>query len=138
VEQALDWMYEDYASLGIAADRVFPVAGAYAEGFVAYPGAEELQRFVQIASGRGSKGVSFWSYEHMDDIRWQALQANPWPVEGMPWTGWTDEAEQLRQEIARLRSQNQDLSRQSVDFAGRIGRGMELAREMLKVLQAGA
>jgi hypothetical protein len=56
----------------------------------------------------------------------------------MPWTGWKDEAEELRQEIARLRSQVQELSRQSIDFAGRIGRGMELAREMLKVLQAGA
>jgi len=138
VEQALGWMYEDYASLGIAADRVFPAAGAYAEGFVAYPSAEELRRFVQIAGERGSKGVSFWSYEHMDDTRWQALKANPWPVEGMPWTGWTDEVEELRQEIARLRSQVQELSRQSIDFAGRIGRGMELAREMLKVLQAGA
>jgi hypothetical protein len=74
----------------------------------------------------------------MDDIRWQALKANPWPVEGMPWTGSTDETEELRQEIARLRSQVQELSRQSIDFAGRIGRGMELAREMLKVLQAGA
>jgi hypothetical protein len=127
VEQALDWMYEDYASLGIAADRVLPVAGAYAQGFVAYPSAEELQRFAQMAGERGSRGVSFWSYEHMDDIRWQA-------VEGIPWPGRTDEIEELRQEMARLRRQNQELGRQNVEFAGRIGRGMELAREMLKVL----
>ena len=131
VEQALAWMYEDYASLGIAVDRIFPVAGAYAQGFVAYPNAEELQRFVQIAGERGSKGVSFWSYEHMDDVRWQALEANPWP-------GWTDEAEELRQEIARLRRQNQELCRQNVEFSGRIGRGLELARELLKVLQGEA
>lgn len=138
VEQALGWTYEDYASLGIAADRILPVAGAYAQGFVAYPSGEELQRFVQSAGERGSKGVSFWSYEHMDDIRWRALEANPWPVEGMPWTGWTDESEELRQEIARLRRRNQELSRQNVEFAGRIGRGMELARELLEALQGEA
>ena len=138
VEQALAWMYEDYASLGIAADRISPAAGAYAEGFVAYPSAEELQRFVQIAGERGSKGVSFWSYEHMDDIRWRALAANPWPVEGMSWTGWTDGSEDLREEIARLRRQNQELSRQNVEFAGRIGRGLELASDLLKALQGEA
>jgi hypothetical protein len=138
LEQALDWTYEDYASLGIAADRILPVAGAYAQGFVAYHSGEELQRFVQSAGERGSKGVSFWSYEHMDDIRWRALEANPWPVEGMPWTDWTDESEELRQEIARLRRENQELSRQNVEFAGRIGRGMELAREMLDALKGEA
>ena len=34
VEQALAWMYEDYASLEIAADRIFPVAGAYASALL--------------------------------------------------------------------------------------------------------
>jgi hypothetical protein len=138
VEQALAWTYEDYSSLGIATDRIFPVAGAYAQGFVAYPRGEELQRFAQSAGERGSKGVSFWSYEHMDDIRWRALAANPWPVEGMPWTGRTDESEELRQEIARLRRENQELCRQNVELTGRVGRGMELAREMLDVLRGEA
>lgn len=72
VGEALDEMYQDYAALGIPPERVFPVGGLYAEGTVRHPFPEEVQEFIRTASARGSRGVSFWSYEHMSDEMWQA------------------------------------------------------------------
>ncbi len=75
VEQSLAMTYEDYAALGIAPERVLPVGGLYQEGLIRYPPSEEVAEFGARASGRGSPGVSFWSYEHMHDEQWQQLEA---------------------------------------------------------------
>ncbi len=72
-EQALAWMYEDYAGLGWAAARLFPAAGLYAEGAVAPPSADEVQRAAALCRRQGSSGMSFWSYEHMSNVMWQAV-----------------------------------------------------------------
>jgi LysM repeat protein len=73
VEQALAETYEDYAALGIAPERVFPVGGLYQQGTTRYPEPDEVREFIRQASARGSAGVSFWSYEHMSDEMWQAV-----------------------------------------------------------------
>lgn len=73
LEQAAAWTYEDYAGMGIAAADVFPVGGLYNEGFVRYPDAAEVRDYIKDAAARGSSGVSFWSYEHMDEEMWQAV-----------------------------------------------------------------
>ncbi len=75
LEQALAWAYEDYAALGLAAHRLFPVAGVYCEGGVPYPTGDEVRAFGRLAGQRGSTGVSFWSYEHMDESMWAAVAA---------------------------------------------------------------
>jgi len=73
VEQSVGWMYEDYAALGDPGERVFPVGGLYNEGIVRYPPADEVREFARRAGARGSTGISFWSYEHMDESMWQAV-----------------------------------------------------------------
>lgn len=73
LEQALGWTYEDYAAMAIPPADVFPVGGLYREGFVRYPEPDEVRDFVRDAAVRGSSGVSFWSYEHMDETMWQAV-----------------------------------------------------------------
>ncbi len=73
LEQALAWMYEDYAALGISPEAVFPVAGLYQEGSVPYPSPDDVREFVRRSTSEGSGGVSFWSYEHMDEAMWQAV-----------------------------------------------------------------
>ncbi len=73
VEEALAWTYEDYAGLGMPPERLFPAAGLYQEGSVPYPSAESVQAFVRQSALGGSTGVSFWSYEHMDEAMWQAV-----------------------------------------------------------------
>jgi len=88
VEQSLAWTYEDHAALGIPAERVFPAGGIYQQGTVRYPPADEVRDFVQRADAIGSRGVSFWSYEHMSEEMWQALAstnigAPPEEEEGM-------------------------------------------------------
>ncbi len=75
LEQSLGWTYEDYAALGIPPSQVFPVGGLYQEGFVRYPEPEEVRAFIRDADGRGSSGVSFWSYEHMSEEMWAAVGA---------------------------------------------------------------
>lgn len=75
VERALTWMYEDYTALGLGGERLFPVAGAYQEGAVPSPSPESLQQFAALARQQGSLGLSFWSYEHMDEAMWQAVAA---------------------------------------------------------------
>lgn len=81
LEQALGWMYADYAAMRMPPDEVFPVGGLYQEGAVRYPTAEEVRAFVREAAGRGSPGVSFWSYEHMSEEMWQAVASAPLSVE---------------------------------------------------------
>lgn len=76
-ELSLRWTYEDYASLGIPAERVFPVVGVYREGSVGYPSAGSLANFVSLAKSHGSGGISFWSFEHMDESMWQAVADLP-------------------------------------------------------------
>ena len=73
--QSLGWMYEDYAALGIPPSQVFPVGGLYQEGFVRYPDKDDVRGFIRNAAAVGSPGVSFWSYEHMDEEMWQAVGA---------------------------------------------------------------
>lgn len=45
----------------------------YQEGTVRYPDADEVRAFARLANARGSRGVSFWSYEHMSEEMWQAV-----------------------------------------------------------------
>ena len=73
VEQSLAWTYEDHAALGIPPERLFPAGGLYQEGTTRYPTPEEVGDFVRTATARGSRGVSFWSYEHMNKDMWQAV-----------------------------------------------------------------
>jgi hypothetical protein len=77
VSQSLGMTYEDYAAMGIGADRVFPVGGLYQEGLIRYPPSEEVLDFGRTARQRGSPGVSFWSYEHMSEEMWQAVASIP-------------------------------------------------------------
>jgi hypothetical protein len=127
VEQALGWTYEDYTALGEPPGRVFPVGGLYREGYVAYPAREEVLRFAAQAASAGSPGISFWSYEHMDEAMWQAVRDIPWPAE-------EDETAALRAQIAVLQRQLDEVGRQNADYAGRIGRGSGLADQLRKVL----
>lgn len=71
--QAVTESYADYAALGFDAEKLFPIAGLYEEGTVSFPAAADVREFVRQASARGSPGVSFWSYEHMNDEMWQAV-----------------------------------------------------------------
>jgi hypothetical protein len=128
VEQALGWTYEDYVALGEPPGRVFPVGGLYREGYVSYPAREEVLRFGALAASAGSPGISFWSYEHMDETMWQAVRDIPWPAE-------EDETAALRAQIAALQRQLDEMGRQNADFAGRIWRGSGLADELRKVLR---
>ncbi len=73
LEQALGWTYEDYAGLSVPTESLFPVGGLYQEGFVRYPEPDDVRRFIEDAAARGSRGVSFWSYEHMSEEMWQAV-----------------------------------------------------------------
>ncbi len=73
VEKALAWMYADYASLGLSPQRLYPVAGVYQGTGVSYPSAESLAEFAALTAKQGSPGISFWSYEHMDELMWQTL-----------------------------------------------------------------
>lgn len=102
VEQSLDWMYDDHALLGISADSVFPAGGLYREGTVRYPPADEVREFVHRAAARGSRGVSFWSYEHMSEEMWQAVASTsigaPEEEEGMS----SAEFDQLNASVSQL------------------------------------
>lgn len=73
VERALTETYLGYLGLGERPQRLFPVGGAYQGGGVAYPSPEEVAAFAAGAGRRGSAGVSFWSYEHMDEAMWRAV-----------------------------------------------------------------
>jgi len=53
----------------------FPVAGLYREGLTSYPVPHEVRDFVRRAAEAGSRGVSFWSYEHMSEEMWEAVAA---------------------------------------------------------------
>jgi LysM repeat protein len=71
--QSMDMTYADYAAMGIPPSAMHPVAGVYKEGYITYPLPHEVREFVRQAGARGSPGVSFWSYEHMDESMWEAV-----------------------------------------------------------------
>jgi hypothetical protein len=127
VEQALGWTYEDYAALGEPPQRVFPVGGLYREGYVSYPTREDVLRFSALAASAGSPGISFWSYEHMDEAMWQAVRDIRWPAQ-------EDDTAALRAQIADLQRHLDEMGRQNADFAGRIWRASGLADQLRKVL----
>jgi hypothetical protein len=131
VEQALGWTYEDYTALGDPPQRVFPVGGLYREGYVPYPARDEVLRFGALAASAGSLGISFWSYEHMDETMWQAVRDIPWSVAD-------DGTAALREQIAELQRQLEEMGRQNADFADRIWRGSGLADQLRKVLRGEA
>ncbi len=83
VQQAVRWTYEDYAALGEPPQRVFPVAGLYAASGIPYPTTDDVKAFAGEAAHRGSPGLSFWSYEHMNEEMWAAVSAlgGPTPPE---------------------------------------------------------
>jgi len=115
--EAVGMTYEDYREFAIGPLRIFPVAGLYTEGTIPYPEAADVTAFIdEVYQRRGGKeggglegGCSFWSYEHMNDAMWQAVAANPWPVAGMPWTGWAEPPAQDPDELARLEAENVEL-----------------------------
>jgi len=74
VAQALRWTYEDYAALGTPPERLLPVAGLYSGRGVPYPSAADVAAFAAQAAQAGSPGVTFWSYEHMNDTMWEAVR----------------------------------------------------------------
>lgn len=105
LEQALGWTYEDYAGMGESAGRVFPVGGLYTEGFVRHPSPADVRRFIQGAAARGSAGVSFWSYEHMDDEMWSAVSGatiGPPAADGEEDVMSSKEYEALSRELAAV------------------------------------
>jgi len=107
--QALAWMYEDYAALGIKSEEIFPVAGLYQEGRIPYPSPQSVQGFIGEAAARGSGGVSFWSYEHMDEAMWQAIASvRLEEVKGMSsqeFQQLSDRLEQLTARVDRLEAE---------------------------------
>ncbi len=106
VQQAVNWTYEDYKGLGVTPERVFPVAGLYAGSGVSYPSATDVEAFAREAAGRGSTGVSFWSYEHMSEAMWVAVRdASPDGGPSGPATGReapTEEVEMSSLEFQQL------------------------------------
>jgi LysM repeat protein len=112
LEQALAWTYQDYQAMRIPPSQVFPVGGLYQEGAVRYPTPDEVRAFVRGAQVRGSRGVSFWSYEHMPEEMWQAVASAPLPVVEAP-TG--KEEEMSSEEYATL-------SRELATVAARVER----------------
>ncbi len=100
VGDALDETYQDHAALGIPPERVFPAGGLYAEGTVRHPFPEEVHEFIVSAVARGSRGVSFWSYEHMSDEMWEAVGSAPAATEEDAMS--SAEFEQVTQSVARL------------------------------------
>ena len=73
VDQSLVSTFEDYAALGFSPKLLFPVGGLYQEGTVRYPETDEVRSFIRQAAASGSRGVSFWSYEHVSGEMWQAV-----------------------------------------------------------------
>jgi LysM repeat protein len=73
VDQSLLWTYDDYAALGFRPELLLPAGGLYREGTIGYPYSEEVREFISHAQASGSRGVSFWSYEHMSEEMWQVV-----------------------------------------------------------------
>ena len=107
VQQAVHWTYEDYKALGVAPERVFPVAGLYAGSGVSYPSAADVESFASGAARQGSPGVSFWSYEHMSEEMWAAVRAAP--PDGGP-SGPVDGPEAPAEEVEMSSLEFQQLS----------------------------
>lgn len=72
--RALAETYEGYLSVGEGPERLCPAGGLYQGGGVQYPTGESVLFFAAEAARRGSPGVSFWSYEHMDEAMWRAVR----------------------------------------------------------------
>jgi LysM repeat protein len=106
VQQAVQWTYEDYFALGEQPQRVFPVAGMYAERGTSYPSADDVKAFAEEAARRGSPGISFWSYEHMNDEMWAAVSASG----------------RQEQEVEMSSQEYQRLSSAHAALANRVGR----------------
>ncbi len=107
LEQSLGWTYEDYGGMRIPGSRVFPVGGLYREGFITYPPPEEVRGFIEQAAARGSTGVSFWSYEHMDGEMWRAVASasiGDGPTPGEEEEMSSQEYQQLSRELAAVGS----------------------------------
>ena len=110
-ERAIRWMYEQNTEYGIAAERLFPIAGLYEEGQVRYPTADGVHEFVRLAAERGSPGVSFWSYEHMSEEMWQAVAEAVWL-----------EPDAHKEEDAMSSAEFEQVSRSIGELSGRLGR----------------
>ncbi len=113
--QSLGWTYEDYATLGIRPERLFPVGGLYQEGLVRFPEAEEVRAFIRDTGARGSSGLSFWSYEHMSDEMWQAVRGEEVGLRPDPRGGPEEEDEMSSEEFAQV-------SRSLGELSGRVER----------------
>lgn len=97
-EQALTETYSGYRKLGIPSEHLFPAAGLYREGKVPYPTPGEVRAFAAAVARMGSRGISLWSYEHMNAAMWTAIASVPW-----------EDREMLKEEIQRLNRAVSDL-----------------------------
>ena len=77
VAQAVRWTYDDYAAQGTPPQRLFPVAGLYSGRGVPYPSAADVAAFAAEAAHSRSPGISFWSYERMNEEMWEAVGTIP-------------------------------------------------------------
>jgi hypothetical protein len=68
-EQAIRLCYEAFESEGLATIPMFPAGGAYG---TTTP--EELAAWTAAAKARGATGVSYWSFQHIDDALWAAIK----------------------------------------------------------------
>ena len=114
--RSVRWMYEDYAAVQAPPQRLFPVAGLYSAGGIPYPTADDVKAFVSEAAGNGSPGVSFWSYEHMNQEMWAAVRDAP--------NGWADgiARESASEEVEMSSQEFQQLSSAHAALAERIAR----------------
>lgn len=112
MRQALAAMYEDYGALGLRPERLFPAAGLYQEGTVPYPEPAVVADFVRLALARGSRGVSFWSYQHMDGATWEAVATVPILL-------GEEEMASLEEQIAALSERLSRLEARVADLEGR-------------------
>jgi len=73
---ALRWSPQDTVQVFYADAQTYellqnPVAPAYQDAPGARPTAAELQTFLDLVLARGARGISVWSYEHLDEDGWQ-------------------------------------------------------------------
>ncbi|MEO8457957.1 MAG: LysM peptidoglycan-binding domain-containing protein [Chloroflexota bacterium] len=120
LEQAMGWTYDDYLSLQMPASSLYPVGGLYQEGSVTYPPVEQIGEFIRSAAARGSRGVSFWSYEHMDNEMWSAVAAAPWVAQeiGEEDEMSSQEYETLTQQLVAVGTRVQRLESEVASLSG--------------------
>jgi hypothetical protein len=73
---ALRWSPQDTVQVFYSDAQTYellqnPVAPAYQDAPGAQPTAAELQAFLDLVLARGARGISVWSYEHLDEDGWQ-------------------------------------------------------------------